>query len=102
VLEEKIKHISYVPSSPEPYYPVTGNECQPKPSGDEFGVVVYQYTPISAVNYVTSKSLVELNRNNVFFSLVDLVLEVVPTSYPQIYALKKTVFSLSQDLNQVI
>lgn len=58
MLEEKIKHISYVPSSPEPYYPITGSECQPKPSGEEFGVVVYQYTPISAVNYVTYFSIV--------------------------------------------
>ncbi|XP_048523203.1 cytosolic carboxypeptidase 2 isoform X1 [Dendroctonus ponderosae] len=57
VLEEKIKHINYVPASPEPYYSVTGNECQPKPSGEEFGVIVYQYTPISAVNYFSRSSV---------------------------------------------
>ncbi|XP_050303147.1 cytosolic carboxypeptidase Nna1-like isoform X2 [Anthonomus grandis grandis] len=57
VLEEKIKHINYVPASSEPYYSVSGNECQPKPSGEEFGVIVYQYTPISAVNYFSRSSV---------------------------------------------
>ncbi|XP_066142700.1 cytosolic carboxypeptidase 2-like isoform X2 [Euwallacea fornicatus] len=57
VLEEKIKHISYIPPSSEPYYSVTGSEVQPKPSGEEFGVIVYQYTPISAVNYFSRSSV---------------------------------------------
>ncbi|KAL1505438.1 hypothetical protein ABEB36_005007 [Hypothenemus hampei] len=57
VLEEKIKHINYVPSTPEPYYQVSGTECQPKPSGEEFGIIVYQYTPISAVNYFSRSSV---------------------------------------------
>ncbi|XP_076252419.1 cytosolic carboxypeptidase 2-like isoform X2 [Rhynchophorus ferrugineus] len=57
VLEERIKHISYVPPSPEPYYMVTGNECQPKPSGEECGIIVYQYAPISAVNYFSRSSV---------------------------------------------
>ncbi|XP_030766572.1 cytosolic carboxypeptidase Nna1-like isoform X2 [Sitophilus oryzae] len=57
VLEERIKHISYIPPSPEPYYLVTGNECQPKPSGEECGIIVYQYTPISAVNYFSRSSV---------------------------------------------
>ncbi|CAH1124535.1 unnamed protein product [Ceutorhynchus assimilis] len=57
VLEDKIEHINYVPASPEPYYIVTGNECEPKPSGEEFGLIVYQYTPISAVNYFSRSSV---------------------------------------------
>ena len=52
VLEDKITHISYLPPTPEPYYVPTGKEPQPKPTGDECGIIVYQYTPISAVNYV--------------------------------------------------
>ena len=54
VLEDKITHISYLPPTPEPYYVPTGKEPQPKPTGDECGIIVYQYTPISAVNYVRS------------------------------------------------
>ncbi|XP_023311172.1 cytosolic carboxypeptidase Nna1-like isoform X2 [Anoplophora glabripennis] len=57
VLEERVKHISYVPPSLEPYYIATGNECQPKPTGDECGIIVYQYTPISAVNYFSRSSV---------------------------------------------
>lgn len=37
---------------PEPYYVPTGHEAQPKPVGEECGIIVYQYYPISAVNYV--------------------------------------------------
>lgn len=51
VLENRITHINYVPPSYEPYYSVTGNEPQPKPTGDDCGVIIYQYMPISAVNY---------------------------------------------------
>ncbi|KAK9728682.1 Cytosolic carboxypeptidase N-terminal domain [Popillia japonica] len=51
VLEEKIEHIDHVPAVPEPYYVPTGKEVQPKPVGEECGIVVYQYYPISAVNY---------------------------------------------------
>lgn len=53
VLEERVKHINYAPAAPEAYYTPTGREVQPKPTGDECGIVVYQYTPISAVNYVS-------------------------------------------------
>lgn len=37
---------------PEPYYVPNGNEAQPKPVGEDCGIIVYQYYPISAVNYV--------------------------------------------------
>lgn len=53
VLEERVTHISYNPSVPEPYYFPSGNEAQPKPIGEDCGLVVYQYYPISAVNYVS-------------------------------------------------
>lgn len=51
VLEDRIYHIEYVPHTPEPYYQPTGRELQPRPVGEENGVVVYTYNPISAVNY---------------------------------------------------
>lgn len=53
VLDERILHIPYVPSSPEPYYKFSGEELQPRPVGEENGVVVFTYNPISAVNYVS-------------------------------------------------
>lgn len=53
VLDERVSHIPYVPSSPEPYYRATGQEIQPRPVGEENGVVVFCYNPISAVNYVS-------------------------------------------------
>lgn len=58
VLEQKVDHIDSVPSFPEPYYTPTGKEVQPKPVGEECGIVVYQYYPISAVNYVSLPSFV--------------------------------------------
>lgn len=57
VLEERIHHIEYVPNIPEPYYQPTGRELQPRPVGEENGVIVYSYNPISAVNYVSIFSL---------------------------------------------
>ena len=48
----RIQHIEAVPSVPEEYYRPTGKEIQPKPVGEEDGVVVFQYHPMSAVNYV--------------------------------------------------
>ncbi|XP_057659517.1 cytosolic carboxypeptidase 2-like isoform X4 [Diorhabda carinulata] len=57
VLEERVKHIIDSPPSYEPYYVPTGNECQPKPSGEECGKVVFQYTPLSAVNYFSRSSV---------------------------------------------
>ncbi|XP_060530938.1 cytosolic carboxypeptidase Nna1-like isoform X2 [Cylas formicarius] len=57
VLEEQIRHVNYIPPGAEPYYQVTGDECQPKPSGEECGVLVYQYCPIGAVNYFSRSSV---------------------------------------------
>ncbi|KAF5308100.1 hypothetical protein FQR65_LT00643 [Abscondita terminalis] len=57
VLDERVQHLYYVPSSPEPYYVPTGKEVQPKPVGDELGIVVYQYYPISAANYFCRSSV---------------------------------------------
>lgn len=53
VLDDRVFHIAYVPSTPEPYYQFTGQEIQPRPVGEENGVVVFYYNPISAVNYVS-------------------------------------------------
>jgi len=53
VLEERIFHIPYVPVAPEPLNEPTGNELKPRPVGEENGIVVFNYNPISAVNYVS-------------------------------------------------
>lgn len=53
VLNGRVLHIYYVPSTPEPYYNPNGMEPQPKPIGEECGTIVYQYYPMSAVNYVS-------------------------------------------------
>ena len=52
VLEERVQHIEMPPAAPEQYYTPTGREVQPQPVGEEVGQVVYQYYPVSAVNYV--------------------------------------------------
>ncbi|XP_055709584.1 cytosolic carboxypeptidase Nna1 isoform X5 [Phlebotomus papatasi] len=57
VLEERIYHIEYVPESPEPYYQPTGKELQPRPVGEENGIVIYNYNPVSAVNYFSRSSV---------------------------------------------
>lgn len=54
VLDEKIEHIDYNPSTPETYYVPNGKEVQPKPMGDEYGTIVFQYYPVSAINYVSN------------------------------------------------
>ncbi|XP_062539685.1 uncharacterized protein LOC134207791 isoform X2 [Armigeres subalbatus] len=51
VLEERIYHINYAPETPEPYYQPTGKELQPRPVGEENGVIVFNYNPTSAVHY---------------------------------------------------
>ncbi|XP_030379191.1 cytosolic carboxypeptidase Nna1 isoform X2 [Scaptodrosophila lebanonensis] len=51
VIEERITHIPYVPAQPEPLNTPTGNELKPRPVGEENGIVVFTYSPISAVNY---------------------------------------------------
>uniref|UniRef100_A0A6P7FPX0 Cytosolic carboxypeptidase 2-like isoform X2 n=1 Tax=Diabrotica virgifera virgifera TaxID=50390 RepID=A0A6P7FPX0_DIAVI len=57
VLEERVKHIIDSPSTYEAYYIPTGTECQPKPSGEECGKVVFHYVPLSAVNYFSRSSV---------------------------------------------
>lgn len=54
VLEERVYHIEYVPETPEPYYKSSGKELQPRPVGEENGIVIYNYNPVSAVNYVST------------------------------------------------
>lgn len=53
MLEDRVSHIEYNPPTPELYYQPTGKEIQPKPIGEEAGTVVFQYYPMSAVNYVS-------------------------------------------------
>lgn len=43
-----------MPPVPEEYYQPNGREIQPKPVGEEAGVIVFQYYPMSAVNYVSA------------------------------------------------
>ncbi|CAH1104048.1 unnamed protein product [Psylliodes chrysocephalus] len=57
VLEERIFHVIDSPPTNELYYVPTGAECQPTPSGEECGKVVFQYTPLSAVNYFCRSSV---------------------------------------------
>ncbi|XP_023013150.2 nna1 carboxypeptidase isoform X2 [Leptinotarsa decemlineata] len=57
VLDKRVHHIYDIPPTFEPYYVPTGNESQPKPSGEESGIVVFQYSPISAVNYFSRSSV---------------------------------------------
>ncbi|XP_049312236.1 cytosolic carboxypeptidase Nna1 isoform X3 [Bactrocera dorsalis] len=51
VIEERIVHIPYVPAQPEPYNQPSGHELKPRPVGEENGVIVFNYNPVSAVNY---------------------------------------------------
>lgn len=70
VLDDRIKHILYTPPSAEPYYQPTGKEVTPKPVGEECGEVVYQYYPVSAVNYVKSfftKTIHVVSKQFIFF-----------------------------------
>uniref|UniRef100_A0A675B3V6 Peptidase M14 domain-containing protein n=1 Tax=Anopheles darlingi TaxID=43151 RepID=A0A675B3V6_ANODA len=52
VLEERVYHLDDAPETPEPYYQPTGKELQPRPVGEENGIIVYNYNPTSAVHYV--------------------------------------------------
>lgn len=54
-MDERVQHIEYTPATPELYYQPTGKEIQPKPVGEESGTIVFQYYPMSAVNYVGFK-----------------------------------------------
>ncbi|XP_052132932.1 cytosolic carboxypeptidase Nna1-like, partial [Frankliniella occidentalis] len=57
VLEERVQHIEVPPAVPEQYYSPTGREVQPQPVGEEVGQVVFQYYPVSAVNYFSRSSV---------------------------------------------
>ncbi|XP_026838349.1 cytosolic carboxypeptidase Nna1 isoform X4 [Drosophila erecta] len=57
VIEERITHIPYVPAVPEPLNAPTGNELKPRPVGEENGIVVFSYSPISAVNYFSRSAV---------------------------------------------
>ncbi|KAH8308543.1 hypothetical protein KR044_001741, partial [Drosophila immigrans] len=51
VIEERVVHIPCVPPHAEPLNVPTGNELKPRPVGEENGIIVFTYCPISAVNY---------------------------------------------------
>ncbi|XP_020715227.1 uncharacterized protein LOC101453751 isoform X3 [Ceratitis capitata] len=51
VIEESVVHIPFVPAQPEPYNQPSGHELKPRPVGEENGMVVFNYNPVSAVNY---------------------------------------------------
>ncbi|XP_049864870.1 cytosolic carboxypeptidase 2 isoform X2 [Pectinophora gossypiella] len=57
VVEEKIQHITWTPTNPEPYYISTGKELKPQPVGEEAGTVIFQYYPMSAVNYFSRSTV---------------------------------------------
>ncbi|CAH0721592.1 unnamed protein product, partial [Brenthis ino] len=57
VVEERIQHLTWSPASPEPYYVSTGKELKPQPVGEEAGTVIFQYYPMSAVNYFSRSSV---------------------------------------------
>ncbi|PSN47951.1 hypothetical protein C0J52_10322 [Blattella germanica] len=57
VLDERVQHIESISPTAELYYQPTGREVQPKPVGEEAGQVVFQYHPVSAVNYFSRSSV---------------------------------------------
>ncbi|XP_063374604.1 cytosolic carboxypeptidase 2 isoform X1 [Cydia amplana] len=57
VVEERIHHVSWSPACPEPYYNATGKELRPQPVGEEAGTVIFQYYPMSAVNYFSRSTV---------------------------------------------
>jgi hypothetical protein len=73
VLDERVYHIEYAPETPEPYYKATGKELQPRPVGEEHGIIVYNYMPISAVHYVSTQRFESLIKSLVVveFSVKD-------------------------------
>uniref|UniRef100_A0A182JUW6 Peptidase M14 domain-containing protein n=1 Tax=Anopheles christyi TaxID=43041 RepID=A0A182JUW6_9DIPT len=56
VLEERVYHLDDAPETPEPYYQPTGKELQPRPVGEENGIIVYNYNPTSAVHYTEDEA----------------------------------------------
>ncbi|KAJ2950472.1 hypothetical protein O0L34_g8716 [Tuta absoluta] len=57
VVEEKIQHIVWNPANPEPYYVPSGKELKPQPVGEDAGTVIFQYYPMSAVNYFSRSTV---------------------------------------------
>ncbi|XP_050079667.1 cytosolic carboxypeptidase Nna1 isoform X2 [Anopheles maculipalpis] len=57
VLEERVYHLDDAPETPEPYYQPTGKELQPRPVGEENGIIVYNYNPTSAVHYFSRSTV---------------------------------------------
>ncbi|XP_013134662.1 PREDICTED: cytosolic carboxypeptidase 2-like [Papilio polytes] len=57
VVEERIQHLTWSPASPEPYYVPTGKELRPQPVGEDAGTVIFQYYPMSAVNYFSRSTV---------------------------------------------
>ncbi|XP_058064463.1 cytosolic carboxypeptidase Nna1-like [Anopheles bellator] len=57
VHEERIYHLDDAPETPEPYYQPTGKELQPRPVGEENGIIVYNYNPTSAVHYFSRSTV---------------------------------------------
>ncbi|KAI5645151.1 zinc carboxypeptidase domain-containing protein [Phthorimaea operculella] len=57
VVEEKIQHITWNPANPEPYYVPSGKELKPQPVGEDAGTVIFQYYPMSAVNYFSRSTV---------------------------------------------
>ncbi|XP_073998408.1 nna1 carboxypeptidase isoform X2 [Rhodnius prolixus] len=53
VVDMKTHLIDALPPYPEPYYLVTGRETTVSQIGEDPGQVVFQYNPMSAVNYFT-------------------------------------------------
>ncbi|XP_076686785.1 cytosolic carboxypeptidase 2 [Andrena cerasifolii] len=51
VLPDRVTHVEYTPTVPEPLYVPTGREPRPKPLGDEYGTVIFRYHPIGITNY---------------------------------------------------
>jgi hypothetical protein len=67
VLDERVQHVGTTSSTSEEYYQPTGREVQPKPVGEEAGQVVFQYNPVSAVNYVSTLSAQQLSTFHLLF-----------------------------------
>jgi len=53
VIPEKIRHVEYIPITPEAFYVPTGREPRPKPISDDLGTVIFRYYPTNVTNYVS-------------------------------------------------
>lgn len=62
VVDMKVQHIDAMPMLAELYYTLSGKEIVVKVIGEEAGQVVYQYNPMSAVNYVSLPSVQKLSE----------------------------------------